>query len=347
MGVVPAAHAPALMSRTDPELPQLPGWDLLTSWVAVVETGSITTAAKRLAVSQAGVSQHVKQLELLYATELLDRTTRPARPTASGQRLFDHATELLRMGSAMSESVRQLSRAKRSVVRLGCIDSFAATIGPQLLRGLQGTLHKVRLSSGLSPSLNEQFANRQLDLLVTTSELLGLALVQRLPILTERYCVALPASLPAPRLGTLREMSQTLQLLRYSARSVMGAHIESFLQSTDPGLPRQLDFDATDPLLALVSAGLGFAITTPLCIWQSRHFIDELRIVPLTAFTRGGKPYPALARTCYLTYREGELGALPHETHEVLRVAARGVAAQVVARLGIEAGDVVVHQAMR
>lgn len=332
------------MSRSDDQPPQLPGWDLLASWVAVVETGSITNAARRLQVSQAGVSQHVKHLEALFATELLDRSTRPARPTASGQRLFDHATELLRMGGEMSESVRQLSRAKRSIVRLGCIDSFAATVGPQLLRGLQGSMLKVRMSSGLSPALNELFTNRQLDLLVTTSDLAGVALVKRLPIVSERYCVVLPASVSLPRLGTMRELSERLQLMRYSRRSVFGAHVDSFLQSTDPGLPRHLEFDATDAMLALVSAGLGFAITSPLCIWQSRHFISELRILPLSAFTRAGQPYPSLSRTCYLTYRDGELGSLPQETHAVLRVAARAVAAQIVGRLGIDAGDIVVHQ---
>src|SRR5215471_2284947 len=100
---------------------ELPNWDLLTTWVAVVEAGSISEAARRVNLSQAGVSQQIKQLETLLGTTLLDRTTRPALPTAAGQRLFEHATELLPRARQMADSVRNLSRAKRTVVRFGCI----------------------------------------------------------------------------------------------------------------------------------------------------------------------------------------------------------------------------------
>jgi DNA-binding transcriptional LysR family regulator len=331
------------MTRTDDDLPHPPGWDQLISWVAVVEAGSISQAARRLGISQAGVSQHIKQLETHFATPLLDRTTRPAHPTASGQRLFEHASALLRQAAEMTESVRHLSRAKRSIVRLGCVDSFAATVGPQLVRGMAGTMHKVRLSSGLAPALNSQFEQRQLDLLVTNSDLAGVALVQRQAMLSEQYLVALPAGQAFEPLGTIRELSRRLQLLRYSARSVLGCHIESYLQSMDPGIERTFESDATDAMLSLVSAGLGFAITTPLCIWQSRHFAPSLRILPLTAFTRAGKPYPALQRSFFLTYREGELGNLPQQVLDIVRVASRDIAAQIVATLRIDKHALTVH----
>ena len=41
------------------------------------------------------MSQHVRQLEVGFGTSLLDRSTRPARPTASGQRLYEQARDLL------------------------------------------------------------------------------------------------------------------------------------------------------------------------------------------------------------------------------------------------------------
>lgn len=50
-----------------------PPWEQLGSWVALVETGSVSTAAQRLQISQAGVSQHVRQLEQSLGASLLDR----------------------------------------------------------------------------------------------------------------------------------------------------------------------------------------------------------------------------------------------------------------------------------
>src|SRR5699024_468708 len=60
------------------------------------------------------------------------------------------------------------------------------------------------------------------------------------------------------------------------------------------------EFDATEPILDLVSGGEGFAITTPLCLWQSRHFLPKLRLISL--------PESPLGTRCfYLLSRRGEL----------------------------------------
>ena len=55
-----------------------PDWDLLASWVAVIESGSVSDAARLLRISQAAVSQRIKQLENRFETPLLDRSTRDA-----------------------------------------------------------------------------------------------------------------------------------------------------------------------------------------------------------------------------------------------------------------------------
>lgn len=104
---------------SDESLDQYPDWGLLQAWVAVVESESVSEAAKRLSLSQAAVSMRVKLLETKLNTTLLDRGTRPAKPTLAGQRLYEATAHLLRNADEMLESVRSVSRAKRSVVRIG------------------------------------------------------------------------------------------------------------------------------------------------------------------------------------------------------------------------------------
>src|SRR4029434_2373518 len=140
------------MSVSDAEA--RPDWELLASWVAVIESGSVSDAARLLHISQAAVSQRVKQLETIFATPLLDRSTRPAQPTAAGQRLFENSKDLLTRADQMMESVRNVSRAKRMVVRFGCVDSFAATIGPLMIKALSSSSHQIRLWAGLTPTLD-------------------------------------------------------------------------------------------------------------------------------------------------------------------------------------------------
>ena len=97
-------------------------------------------------------------------------------------------------------------------------------------------------------------------------------------------------------------------------------------------IERSCEFDATDPALSLVAAGLGFAITTPLCVWQSRHYVPDITVVPLTAFSRHGRPYAGLSRSFYLSYRENELGHLPADLYDLLRRAYERQVSRDIAR---------------
>src|SRR6218665_501742 len=58
-----------------------PDWGLLGAWVAVVESESVSHAARRLGLSQAAVSMRVKMLEGKLGPDLLDRGTPPATVT--------------------------------------------------------------------------------------------------------------------------------------------------------------------------------------------------------------------------------------------------------------------------
>lgn len=313
-----------------------PDWELLATWVAVIETGSVSEAARLLHISQAAVSQRIKQLEAVFSTPLLDRSTRPAQPTSAGQRLFENAKDLLTRVDQMMESVRSVSRAKRLIVRFGCVDSFAATIGPLLIKALSSSSHQIRLWSGITPTLDGLIEGRQLDLAVTTS-VTSLPGISRAQLFTERYYVVLPAKFEVDRFGSLLDLSQHLQFIRYSARSLIGWQIDEYLQRSGDALERTCEFDATDPLLSLVASGMGFAMTTPLCIWQSRQFAPGIRIVPLSAFSRQGRPYPELTRTFFLAYRQGELGTLPNEVRDLVRIAARKqFSADISAQLGLD-----------
>lgn len=310
-----------------------PPWEQLQSWVALVDVGSVSGAARRLDISQAGVSQHVRQLEDSFGAALLDRSTRPARPTASGQRLYEHARELLSRAHQMGETVRALSRTRRSLLRVGCVDSFAAAIGPDLVRGLSGRVQRLRLVSGINPGLAEQFANHQLDVLITTNPQPEESGRKVVPLFSEQFVLALPAGLKVPTLASLHQLGQLRPFMHYSARSRMGALVEAYLERHDPDIEKVFEFDATDPLLSLVSEDLGIALTTPLCLWQSRFHAMHLQIRTLEGLRTRGQPYPPLARTFYLVYRAEELGTLAQDIVTLVRVAALDLQRQMVASL--------------
>lgn len=322
------------MNLTDQET--RPDWELLASWVAVIETGSVSDAARMLHISQAAVSQRLKQLETVFSTPLLDRSTRPAQPTAAGLRLFEHAKDLLTRSDQMMESVRNVSRAKRMIIRFGCVDSFAATIGPSLIKALSTSSHQIRLWSGISPTLDAQIEGRQLDLAVTTS-VHSLPGISRVQLFAEPFYVVIPATFEVNKLGSMLDLSRHLPFIRYSARSLIGQQIDEYLQNSGDALERTCEFDTTDPLLSLVASGTGFALTTPLCIWQSRQFSQGIKILPLSSFSRQGKAYPPMSRAFYLAYRQGELGTLPNEVRDLIRIViSKHISPEIAATLGLD-----------
>ncbi|QEI04749.1 LysR family transcriptional regulator [Pigmentiphaga aceris] len=317
-----------------------PDWSLLTTWVAVVDSKSVSAAATLLGISQAAVSQRIKLLEASLETSLLDRSTRPAKPTTAGERLFEHATQLLQRADEMVEGVRNLSRAKRHIVRFGCVDSFAATIGPTLIRGLSGASRQIRLWSGLTPVLDSLLENRQLDIAVTTSSVSSRPGIKRQTIFTEPYLLVLPKDFDLSGCRSFGDIARRLQFIRYSSRSVIGQDVDRYLEGLGEFFERSYEFDATDPLLSLVSEGLGFALTTPLCIWQSRHLIPTLQVLPVSRLRAAGDPYPVLTRTFYMAYRENEMGKLPGEARDVMLMAwEKMVARQMGPAMGLASSD--------
>ncbi|MFP5460433.1 MAG: LysR family transcriptional regulator [Gammaproteobacteria bacterium] len=298
----------------------LPDLRALEAFVTVCEAGSMTVAAQRLGVSQSAISQSVRALELEHGVPLFDREMRPARPTRAGRLLFELGGELLAHARAVSGQLRSSARQEHAQIRLGCVDSFAATIGPELIRALSGSARQLLLWSGLTPGLGAQLQARELDLAVCTEIALDDPRIVQRPVFSEPWVLVLPRRPGGPGkplqslrgLAALVEQLDGLPLIRYSQRSVIGQQIERFLSHAGLRAPRRFEFDATDPLLSLVAAGLGFGLTTPLCLWQSRSWLGQVDVLPLPASRLGRRDF-------FLLSREGEWAGLDGEIVRVAR----------------------------
>ena len=64
------------------------------TFITLVETGSFTQTARRLEMTQPGVSQHVRKLEQYLDKPLLERHGRRFTLTEAGRRAYDYALKL-------------------------------------------------------------------------------------------------------------------------------------------------------------------------------------------------------------------------------------------------------------
>jgi DNA-binding transcriptional LysR family regulator len=283
----------------------------LQAFVAVCEGGSMTDAARMLGVSQSAVSQLIKSMEQKSDTVLLDRDFRPSRPTGPGRLLLELANGLLDHARQLSERMADASRADDIQIRLGCVDSFAATVGPALVKAISGTSRQITMWSGLTPLLSEQLEGRELDMAIVTETQLKDARIRQRALLSEAFVVALPKG-DGKHAGDLRAVAARLPLIRYTSRSMIGQQVDRYIRHIGIESSRRFEFDATDPMLSMVASGLGWAVTTPLCLWQARHYLDEVDVLPIPDSDIG-------RRNFFLLSREGEWTAMANDVAKLTR----------------------------
>ncbi len=84
------------------------GFGAIPIFVAVVENGGFSAAARMLGVSTSAVSKRINQLEQHLGVRLLHRTTRKLSLTEAGERYFEHAAQALTAAGQAEDAVTEM-----------------------------------------------------------------------------------------------------------------------------------------------------------------------------------------------------------------------------------------------
>ena len=141
---------------------------LLRAFVAVAETGRMTTAAKVVHLSQGAVSQQIKRLESLFATQLFTRSSDAARLTREGERLIVRAHRLIALNDEVVSEMRQVDFTGE--VRLGVPHDIVGKLMPPILRTFRHEHPNVlvTLISDTTKTLRASLRERKIDLALMT-----------------------------------------------------------------------------------------------------------------------------------------------------------------------------------
>lgn len=108
-----------------------PDPDLLNTFIAIVENGGFTSAAKRIHRSQSAVSMQMRRLEEIIDCTLFERTGRSIRLTSDGEIFFDHARRILR---AYREAMTAFDGPNiEGEIKIGFPDDYATSFLPSIL----------------------------------------------------------------------------------------------------------------------------------------------------------------------------------------------------------------------
>jgi DNA-binding transcriptional LysR family regulator len=282
---------------------------------AVAESGSMLEASQRYGMTQSAVSQAVRRAEAATGVTLLDRSRRPLTPTRAGRILADRFHDLNRDFGNLLDALRAAATLpERTDLRLGLVDSYAGTVGANLVKELATGAMALSLTawSGLAYSHAEALMRRTIDAAITCDAMEDLDDIEPIPFYREPYLLIVPRHLAAELGGMeLGAILESHRLVRHSERSYVGAQIERHLNRLGIRAPRAFEFDTSDSLVAMVSIGMGVAITTPLCLLQGIAHAANVSALPL--------PGPGFSRELLLVTRRGDLSSLAPRIADIAR----------------------------
>lgn len=298
------------MREPSPTLP----FDLrsLEIFLAVCETGAMSSAARRLGLTQPAVSLAIGDLERKLGFALFDRTVRPLAVTVAGGLLRQRAAALVAEARQIGPLLRETEHGKLPLIRVGLVDSLSRVLTEPLAAYLATKADEVSILSGLTASHASDLLTRRLDLFLGVDDLETWAGLERWQLAKEPYVLLLPSGTAAPRtVAALRKLAEKVPLIRFSSRSRTGVEIDAHIRRLGVAAPRAFEFDTPYGVTSMVAAGRGFAITTPLCIREAGLPAARLVTAPL--------PGPQISRKLTLVARHRELGRLPREISEMAR----------------------------
>jgi DNA-binding transcriptional LysR family regulator len=109
----------------------------LRDFVAVIESGSLGDAARRLKTSQPTLTRSIKLLEKAIGGAVFDRTPYGMRPTALGRALEQRARRIIGEVASAQRELDDLVAARRGKVVVGCGPLFATSILPRAITRFQ------------------------------------------------------------------------------------------------------------------------------------------------------------------------------------------------------------------
>ncbi|MBT1869065.1 LysR family transcriptional regulator [Enterobacter mori] len=252
--------------------------ELMRTFVRIVETGSLSAAARQLSTTQATVSRRLQSLETLLGARLLLRTTHATRLTDDGERCYQHARRVIDSWLALEDEVGQAEDEPVGVLRVRAPHAFGQE---QLLKPLTEFLQRYPQLS-VEWMLNDKsvdFLSDNIDCAIRVGAEVDPATVSVQLAEVPRSVVASPALLARfPKVSK----PEDLQALPWIAISTFyQRHVELFdgaAQPTRIAITPRLSTDSLYVARNTALTGLGVALVSS---WTVKEDIQEGRLIPL------------------------------------------------------------------
>lgn len=111
-------------------------WNLLPTFLAVVNSGSLSGAARSLKISQPTVGRQIETLESQLGVTLFTRAPRGLTPTEAAQAILEYAEEMKVAATSLSLAAAGISDQVAGTVRITASEVVATYVLPAMLAAI-------------------------------------------------------------------------------------------------------------------------------------------------------------------------------------------------------------------
>lgn len=253
---------------------------------AVVEQGSLTLAARQLAVTQSAVSHTVDSLEKELGFPILKRSRAGVHLTEEGERLMPAVRALLSSAEQLEQTAGAIRGLDTGLVRIGAFTSVAVHWLPGVLKEFQTDYPKVdfRLLNGDYHDVEEWLSDGSIDIgFVNVPCALD---CECIPLMEDRLLAILPLD------------SRFASYPKFPLVECETEPFISLLKSSDHDARRALEAAGVEPnvrfytkddyaIIAMVEQGLGMSIMPELLLKGRQDRLLTLPLIPEARRTIG------------------------------------------------------------
>ncbi len=244
-------------------------------FLALAETLNFTRAAEDCNVSQPALTRAIQSLEGELGGDLVRREGRHSHLTELGKRMLP----LLQRCYESALTARELARAvtKNEVAPLGVAVSNTVNLEPfmapvsELFRSFQGL--QLRIQHGPAARLLEELKGGNYDLAIASAVDDGWERLDRWPLFTEGFEIALPSNHPLARQNRITVPELAGQPLMKQTGCEDRPAVERWFAERGGALASSHEYDSHHDLKALLQASSGVAIVPS----SAPHFSDVKR----------------------------------------------------------------------
>lgn len=135
-------------------------------FLAMVEEGNISAAAKRLHMAQPPLSRQLKQLEEQLGVTLFERGKRKIKLTAAGHLMRTRAEQIMELLNTTTKELHDFDIGLRGILSIGAVTASGATLLPNLIKKYRSKYPNVtfRIREGETSRITELLDRGIVDL---------------------------------------------------------------------------------------------------------------------------------------------------------------------------------------